>query len=203
MLVFEDKVTRNKSAFLAKVIDISAKLDINPNWMMAVMNFESGLDSTIRNSNTQATGLIQFMPTTAVSLGTSIDELQQMTNVEQLDYVYKYLNQYKSKLISYIDLYLSVFFPAAMGKPDDWVIQTSRLSPDTIARANPVFDLDKNKQITIGEIKQAYNQHLPAAVANSNEFQKKNGFDGEIYLAKLDTNRGGVINERDFDDHHG
>ncbi len=164
MLLYEEKVPVNRAAFIAKVIEISQRLSINPNWLMWVMNFETAgsLDSKITNS-IGATGLIQFMPQTAIDLGTTTDALRAMSNVDQLEYVFKYLNRYKAKLLNIQDVYLAVFFPAAMAKDDTWVIRTSRLSPDTIAKQNPIFDLDKNVQITVGEVKQTILSRIPPA----------------------------------------
>ncbi len=163
-LLFEDKVTRNKEAFIAKVKSISAKLLIEPDWLMAVMYKESGLNEKAVNPNGGATGLIQFMPATARSLGTTTAALKAMSNVEQLDYVYKYYKPYITKLNSYPDLYLATFFPVALGKSDDWVLQTSTLSAKTIARANPAIDLDKNDKITVGEFKQYCYNKFDAAI---------------------------------------
>lgn len=42
------------------------------------------------NRASGATGLIQFMPSTAKQLGTTTDKLAAMTEVDQLDYVAKY-----------------------------------------------------------------------------------------------------------------
>ena len=87
---FENKVTTNKEAFLQKVKLIAVKLGIDPNWLMFVMNSESGLNPAAYNPNGGASGLIQFMPDTGVGLGTTTAALRQMSNVDQLDYVYKY-----------------------------------------------------------------------------------------------------------------
>lgn len=164
MLIFEDKVTTNKSLFINKVILISQKLDIDPNWLMAVMNLETGgtFSPSIQNKTSGATGLIQFIPSTAKSLGTTTSALSKMSNVQQLDYVYKYLNQYKSKLVNYIDLYLAVFFPIAMTKSDSYVIKSDSASASKIAAQNAGFDLNKNKMITVGEIKSVFLKKIPA-----------------------------------------
>ena len=53
---------------------------------------------SIRNKGTKATGLIQFMPKTAIGLGTTIDELAGMTQVQQMDYVYTYFKSYTGRL---------------------------------------------------------------------------------------------------------
>lgn len=150
---FENKVTTNKEAFLQKVKLISAKLGIDPNWLMFVMNSESGLNPAAYNPNGGASGLIQFMPDTAIGLGTTTAALRQMSNVDQLDYVYKYFYPYRGKMDSIYDLYLVTFFPAALGKGDSYILQTSKLSAKVIADANPGIDLDNNDQITVGEFK--------------------------------------------------
>ncbi len=67
-------------AFKQKLNTICRELDINPNHLMACMAFETG--ETFRPDKTNsigATGLIQFMPSTAKGLGTSTAALRQMT----------------------------------------------------------------------------------------------------------------------------
>ena len=152
-LLFESYIKSNKQAFIDKVESISSKLLIEPDWLMAVMYKESRLDEKAVNSGSGATGLIQFMPATAQGLGTTTAALKAMSNVEQLDWVYKYYKPYITKLNSYPDLYLATFFPAALGKSDDYTMQTSTLSAAAIAKANPAIDLDKDGKITVGEFK--------------------------------------------------
>ena len=144
-LLFIDKVNLNREDFGRKVIDISAKLGISPNWLMAVMYKESGLKHTAKNSWGGAVGLIQFMPSTAVGLGTNSDKLLSMTNVQQLDYVFKYFEPKKGKYKNYVDLYLATFFPLAVGKSLDWVIESKTLSAELIARQNPATSRGSNK----------------------------------------------------------
>ena len=166
-LIYEEKVPINKTAFVAKVREISERLNINPNWLMLLMNFETAgtMSHTIVN-NIGATGLIQFMPNTAIGLGTTTAELRQMTNVEQLEYVYKYLKPYKRHYNSLTDLYLAIFYPAALGKGADYVITS-----DAVAKANPVFDLNKDLDISVKEIETVINSRIPQAWLN--EFSKK------------------------------
>ena len=165
-MLFENYVKSNKAEFLAKVENISAKLLIDPNWLMAVMYKESRLNPQAVNSRGGATGLIQFMPATAQALGTSTAALKAMTNVQQLDYVYKYYKPYITKLNSYPDLYLATFFPAALGKSDDYILQTSKLSAATIADANPGIDLNKDRKITVGEFKEYCYAQFDTATQN-------------------------------------
>lgn len=153
-LIYSNLVPENKEAFIGEVERISRKLGIDPNWLMGVMYIETAgkFTASIKNPITGATGLIQFMPATAKGLGTTVEELALMSNVEQLEYVYKYLYPYRRKINRFIDCYLAVFFPAAMDKPLEYVIQTKSLSAGLIARQNPLFDLDRNGQITVYEI---------------------------------------------------
>jgi hypothetical protein len=86
-----------------------------------------------------------------------------MTNVQQLDWVYKYLSPYAGRINSYTDLYFTVFFPLAIGKPDDWVFQTSKLLASKIATQNPGFDLNKDGKLTVAEVREAMLRKVPTA----------------------------------------
>ena len=64
--------------FKQKLVQIAADLGTNPNFLMAVMSFESGetFSPSIKNAaGSGAVGLIQFMPATAKQLGTSTQAL--------------------------------------------------------------------------------------------------------------------------------
>lgn len=166
MLLFEEKISSNRAAFIQKVIEISKRLDIDPNWLMVVMNFETAgtFSPSIQNKTSRATGLIQFMPATAISLGTTVDQLAKMSNVEQLTWVEKYLSRYSSKMVHLVDVYLAVFFPRAMNKAPEWEIHSDTLSADTIARQNPVFDVIKRDgKITVAEVTQVILSRVPQA----------------------------------------
>lgn len=148
-------VKTNISAFSQKVVDISKKLGINPNWLMQVMKQESNINPQAVNKLSKATGLIQFMPSTAIALGTTTADLLKMTNVQQLDYVYKYLQPYANKIKDFDDLYLTILFPVAVGKPDNFVLETKRLSAELIAKMNPIYDLNGDKKVTVKEVRDA------------------------------------------------
>ena len=171
-LIYENKIPSSyRSEFANKVVSVSKALDIDPNWLMAIMYFESArtFSPSIQNPS-GATGLIQFMPSTAIGLGTTTTELKNMSAVQQLDYVYKYYLPYKSKLNNYIDLYLVTFFPAALGKPDDFVIQSSGLSAGLIGRQNPSLDVNKDGVIQVWEIKKKMLNNLPSEWINHASF---------------------------------
>jgi hypothetical protein len=178
MLIFENKIKSNKIRFIEDVVKYSYMLGINPNWLMFVMNFESGgtFNPAIQNPYTKGTGLIQFMPSTAKWLGTNIEALRTMSNVQQLFYVYKYFKGRKYNSI--FDLYLVTFYPYALGKPDTYVFGTER-SLDfakLIKKQNPALGLKNRDTISLGEwktglwatiVKMTPTHYLP-------EFEKKN-----------------------------
>lgn len=158
-MVFDYLIKENKSEFLAKVREICQFLSIDPDWLMLVMWFETArtFNPAIVNKISGATGLIQFMPKTARGLGTTTEALKKMSNVEQLDYVKRYLTPYKGRMKNWLDVYLAVFYPVLIGKPDTAVIDRA-----IVARQNPVFDLNKDLKIHKREIRQALQRSIPA-----------------------------------------
>jgi hypothetical protein len=87
------------------------------------MMAESKLDPRIVNKYSNATWLIQFIPSTANWLWTSVWKIRGMTWTQQLDYVEKYFKQ-NSKwypLDSIEKLYQVVFYPASLWKWKDYV----------------------------------------------------------------------------------
>lgn len=142
----DPKWKAKKSAeFLNKTAAIAKELGGNVNHLMAIMQFESGIDHRKINPLSNATGLIQFMPSTARGLGTSTSELLAMSEIQQLDYVRKYLLPYKGKLNTIGDFYCSVLWPACVGKSDSYVLFTS---PSIQYRQNNGFDKNRDGIIT-------------------------------------------------------
>jgi len=162
-LLFERYLTKGNNDFVNKVRSIAKRLFVEPDWLMLVFFIETGaavygkIDHTIKN-NIGAGGLIQFLPSTARSLGTTVDALVHMTATEQLTYVEKYLSPYAGRMKSAADTYLAVLFPVAIGKPDSWVLHASRLPAETVAKWNPLFDLNKDGEITVAEIMEKLNE---------------------------------------------
>jgi hypothetical protein len=155
----KEKVVSNGSGygpeFLSKVKRIANEINCNYKDLLAVMNAESGIKSTAVNKSTNATGLIQFMPKTAQGLGTTVEKLKQMSPVEQLDYVARYLKQTKkqagfseNKQLSGGELYALVFRPA---KAKTGVFATKG---EAAYRLNAGLDLNKDGRVTMAELGQ-------------------------------------------------
>lgn len=138
--------------FKCKVIRISEELEINPNHLMACMAFETAetFSPSIKNgSGSGATGLIQFMPSTAESLGVSTKTLARMSAVEQLDYVKAYYWPYRHKINSLEDAYMAILYPAAIGKPSSFVL----FKQGSIAyRQNAGIDRHNTGKITLNDV---------------------------------------------------
>ncbi|MDD2108956.1 hypothetical protein [Pseudomonas asiatica] len=148
------------TAFKAKVVAVGQSLAINPNWLMAVMGYETGytFSPRERNSGSTATGLIQFIESTARSLGTSTAQLARMTAVQQLDYVEKYYAQYAKRIRNLGDAYMAVLWPAAIGRPDSFVMWQRDTGPyQREYAANSGFDKNNKGYITRGDAVAAVN----------------------------------------------
>lgn len=137
-------------AFRAKLRAIAARLDVEPDALMAVMAFETGrtFDPAIRNAATGATGLIQFMPRTALSLGTTTGSMARMSAVAQLDYVEAYLKPYAGRLAEVSDLYMAVLWPKAVGRASSHVLFAE---PSAAYRANRGLDTNRDGRVTKAE----------------------------------------------------
>lgn len=160
-LIHKEKVDQ---PFINKAIEVSNRLGIDPNWLMAIINFESaGTFSPSIKNNLGYVGLIQFGRVAAERIGTTTSELQKMSAVEQLEYVYKYYYPYRRKIKSYVDMYLATLFPVAIGKPLTYVLETKSLPASRIAKANPIFDANKDDKITVEEIRNKMLNYIPAS----------------------------------------
>lgn len=160
MLLYEHKIPNNKAAFIAKVKALALKLDVPADWLMFVMDFESGLNPQARNPQSTATGLIQFIESTARDLGTTTDALYQMSNVEQMHYVEKYLVQKRNQFGSFdhiVDLYLAIFYPVAIPKPMSYIF------PESVYRVNKLFDLNGDQKISKEELQNKILSRVPAS----------------------------------------
>jgi hypothetical protein len=115
--------------FAASIESLGNDLGVDPMYLANVMYSESQLDPSKKNkAGSKATGLIQFMPTTASNLGTTTDELSRMTPVEQMEYVRRYFsadNLGAGRLRdlrndpSQHNVNMAVFLPSMIGKPVD------------------------------------------------------------------------------------
>lgn len=166
-LAYIQYVNQNRAAFEAKVKKIAANLGISADWLMIVMYVESRLNHLAQSGASSAVGLIQFIASTRATLGVTATQLLSMSNVQQLDYVEKYLLPYKGKMSSIYDVYFAVFSPAAIGKSNATVLYSSGSNG---YEANKPLDTDKNGTITVGNVKSWFDKYIPATIEKGNIF---------------------------------
>lgn len=113
---------------------VSADLEISPEWLNALITFESAWNPLARNPTSGARGLIQFTNTTARGMGfDSADDLVDLypDSEEQLrGPVLNYLNRYRP-FPTEQSLYMAVFYPDARYWPQ------SKEFPRAVQEANP------------------------------------------------------------------
>ncbi|GAB3754590.1 transglycosylase SLT domain-containing protein [Spirosoma pomorum] len=161
-LAYETSVpSAYRTAFVQKVQVISNRLVIDPNWLMIVMRFETAGSFTpyVRNKNSGAVGLIQFTEKTAKDLGTSLTALGLMDALSQLDYVEKYLTPYRGRMLNLYHVYMAVFAPAYIGRPDAQVVYAA---PTLSYTYNKALDTNNDGKITVGEINEVIKRYIPA-----------------------------------------
>lgn len=162
--------------FLAKCRNIVAALNMPAatglSDLLTCIAWESGRTfspSVVNKAGSGATGLIQFMPATAIvyfntpaqiakmsdaqKKAAGIEacaRLAKMTAEEQLDYVLKYFMPYTGRLKNLGDLYMAILWPKGVGQPDSYVLWDEATRPTTY-RQNSGLDVNKDKVITRAE----------------------------------------------------
>lgn len=184
----------NDQAFRAKLKTITDKYGISDEDLLKIMNSESSLNpakslylyypvkdrATHRALNQPAegyklfaAGLIQFTRVTETSLGKTLEEIQAMSAIDQLDIVDTYLSFYKNDIkgASIYVLYGAIFYPVALSaiktNDDNYVIGSDRSASYAlgVSRDNPSMATINNKKagvdtITVADFKRFVNSKL-------------------------------------------
>jgi spore coat assembly protein SafA len=157
--------------FIGEVEAMAERLGTQPEYLLAVMSFETGgsFSPSVVNNVSGATGLIQFIPATARGLGTSTGALANMTAVEQLAVVEQYFNQYEGSLGTLEGVYTSVLSGRATPNPDDTLVTPSGRSftrGNIEYTQNSGLDFNRDGRITSGEATSAVASRLYGGVSN-------------------------------------
>jgi hypothetical protein len=133
---------------------LAKKLDVKKSWLYDVIQIESGWNPSAVNARSGASGLFQFMPSTAKVLGTSVEQIRKDSVSRQLDLAYKMLSPYRGRIHSVYDLYLAVFYPAAIGKSNRFVIGSEKSLgyANLVSVQNPAISKGRN-YLTVGDVK--------------------------------------------------
>lgn len=138
--------------FISKVEAMAERLGTRPEYLMAVMSFETGgsfSPAQRNNAGGSATGLIQFMPGTATELGTSTAALARMSAVDQLDYVERYFNNRSDRgdLNTLEGVYTTVLYGSPRPDPNSMLFTQGTRAYG----ANAPLDTNHDGRITAGE----------------------------------------------------
>lgn len=139
--------------FKKRILWTADALGCSPDSLMACMAWESGetFSPDIKNAaGSGATGLIQFMPSTAKSLGTTTADLAKMTAEDQIKYVYDYFRPFAGRLNNLGDVYMAILWPKGVGQPDHYVLFDRGKTPTTF-RQNAGLDVNHDNLVTRAE----------------------------------------------------
>ena len=153
--------------FLEAVKALEDKMGVQRNAILRIMKHETGgtFSTSIKNS-IGCVGLIQFCPDQGKNYKTINgkkyfpSDLAAMTGLQQLAVVEEFYKPIFGKAKVVGDLYIFTFLPAAVGKPDDFVLAQKGsketiggLSKGAIYTSNTGFDTTKKGYYTVGDVK--------------------------------------------------
>lgn len=168
------KLLTVEPSFGSAMKSLALGLGLDADAILGVMSLESGLNPQATNPTSKATGLIQWMPSTAKALGTTVDMLRNMSAVEQLEYVKRYLSPLRQKIRESEpgDYYMAVFMPAFIGAPRETVLgekgstdllKGTGATKGKIYEQNAGLDVNKDGRITVGDVMAKNEQRVAAA----------------------------------------
>jgi len=157
----------SNESFKDRLSKISDKIGVDEESIIKLMNLESKLDPSVKNSS-GCVGLIQFCPDTRSgsykTIGGKRYDLEELRNNLdlQMDAIESFWVEGKNrgKINSAKDLYIYNFFPVAAGKPDDFVLQTNNIPAQQVANKNPIFNRTlgrpRDTPLTVGDLENYY-----------------------------------------------
>jgi Transglycosylase SLT domain len=150
------RILRDQPYFWIELQAIARRLKTEPAWLLNVIASESLFDHKARNgiSGQTATGLLQFIESTAKNMGTTTESIRRMSPVEQLRLVERYLTPFRGRLNNLADVYLAVFRGFIIKGGDGTVIAPLDKSSreQRIYSLNSWLDFDGDGKITKGEL---------------------------------------------------
>jgi hypothetical protein len=150
------KILRDQPNFWVELQAIALQLETEPAWLLNVMASESLFNPKARNGlpGQTATGLLQFIESTAQRLGTTTEAIRRMKPVEQLRLVEKYLTPFRGRLNTLADVYLAVFrgFIIEGGEASVAAPLNKSKKEQRIYSLNRWLDINGDGKITKGEL---------------------------------------------------
>ena len=181
-------MTQNERIAAEYISNFEAQEGYPADSLLNVMLFETAgtLRPDIRNKQSGAVGLIQFTRKTLKGLGYTADQAARMTVPEQLEILVKpYFKPYKKRILAsadWLDTYMAVLWPAGIGKPDSYVMFKA---PSREYRQNSGLDVDKNGQVTKGDVRRKFTAQIAAV-------RKKKGFPSVAQVTPAQSKQAGT-----------
>lgn len=150
-LAWGARVSTEFARHVLGICDEFAWSGAHASWLMACMAFESDgtFSASVPNrAGSGAVGLIQFMPLTAVDLGTTTENLALLSAESQLTYVRAYFKQYARRIASLSDMYMAILLPKYIGTAEGTVLFSGT---GASYRQNAGLDANSDGKITKGE----------------------------------------------------
>jgi hypothetical protein len=151
--------------FFEDLVDMCGRLQCDPLDLLGVMMAESAVKAAARNPSSDASGLIQFLPSTLAHLGWTgtTAAFRQLSADQQLRYVEAYFQPYVHyNLDTAARVYQVVFLPSSLtlGESFNTVIaQKDGINPN-VYDSNRGLDANFDGKITLGELQQAIERHF-------------------------------------------
>lgn len=145
--------------FLCALVEMSVRHGWDPNGIAAVISEESAFNPAAKNPHSSASGLIQFIDSTATSLGTTTAQIRTMSAEEQLPLIERF---FQMSLNGKIPVRIEDYFLSVLGKPN--LIGAPDDTPVFVRGSggyagNPQLDLNNDGVVTVGDTR-AYMQRV-------------------------------------------
>ena len=146
-MIFSSKISEDGKKALKDLQQEFSWTDDQLDYLIACMAFESNLDPKAVNKYSGAVGLIQFMPAICKAYGTTTMEMLGRSFVGQIPYVKKHFQPYYKRTKTLSDMYMAIFMPSFIGKPEEAVIFDKTTKPISYNQ-NKGLDINKDGKIT-------------------------------------------------------
>ena len=145
-------LTDTTPEFRRELRAVAERLTVDPTDLAAIISFESGFNPRIRNTLSGATGLIQWLPSTARSLySLTVAQIASLSAVEQLALVEKYFAGVRGRNLDAHQLYMLVW-NGSPADPDKVLgVSDAGGHSGAVYAQNKGLDANHDGKITAGE----------------------------------------------------
>lgn len=182
LLAIKHLAENTDSSFRIALSAMADRLGVDPNFLTPVMANESQFKPAATNPFSKATGLIQFMPSTANHLGTTVDDLRGMSAEDQLPYVEAYYKPFAGRIQSAGDAYMATFLPSKIGTSPDTILASDG---EVIYTQNKGFDRDGKGYFTTGDVEAITEALYQAALSQPPIVDEDSGGSGLLPAALI------------------